>query len=101
MRLRNLIFAALTLLTLAAGARAKVEMDVTLGWQGPYRVGRWTPLFITATDSLPRQVILEIYAPTDQNYAMKVRQSFPIGPTPVTRAIYVPLTYTLEQASVT
>src|SRR5687768_10831572 len=101
MRSRLLIIAALIAFSLAGTLRADLQIDVSIGWQGAYRGGRWTPIYVTATDNKPRQVILELYAPADQNYAMKVRQSFPIGPTPVTRALYVPLMYSLHQASIT
>src|SRR5207237_4770338 len=67
-----------------------------------FRPGDWTPLFITAgTDGESRQVIIELYSPTDSRYALKISQSFAVGPVPVTVPIYVPLSYQLDETTAT
>src|SRR5687767_9337215 len=94
------IAAALVLLCCASGfAKVKIALDV--GSENNFRAGKWTPLFITLTDSSPRQVVLEIYSPTDRRYALNIRQGLAIGPQPVTVPIYAPLSYRLDETTIT
>lgn len=98
---RGAVLSLMLLLASPAVARAEVRATVDVGWSGRFRAGRWTPLFVTATDtSRHRQAILDIYAPTDRRHAVKIHQSLPIGPTPVTVPLYVPLSNQLEQSTV-
>jgi hypothetical protein len=85
----------------AEKAGAKVHLFADVGWSNHFRSGRWTPIYLTLSDTTPRQVVVEIYAPTDRRYAMKIRQSLAIGPQDTTIPIYVPFWYQLDQASVT
>src|SRR6266496_4849962 len=90
------------LLLLCANAWATVQLSVDVGWSNRYRPGDWTPLYVTAaTDGAPRQVVLELYAPTDRRYAMNISQSFAISQAPVTVPIYVPLSYQLDETVLT
>src|SRR5690242_9516427 len=87
--------AAMLLVCPRAGAETKIDVEV--GWNNNFRPGRWSPMFVTATDDTQRQVVLELYAPHDRRYAMTIRQSFVIGPNPITVPIYAPLTYQLDE----
>ncbi|WP_428940368.1 hypothetical protein [Fontivita pretiosa] len=91
-------------LALAAGgspSAAATSLDVELGWGGAYRAGRWSPLFITAADSRPRNVLIELYSPQGTNFAMRIRQIVTIGPQKTTFVLYAPLAGYLESLSVT
>ncbi|HTL30848.1 MAG TPA: hypothetical protein VL282_16575, partial [Tepidisphaeraceae bacterium] len=85
----------------ASVAGAETSLLVRLGWDGIYRAGRWTPIYITTADSQPRSVNLEVSCPHDGIFAMQVRQSFTIGPQEQTFPIYCPTTYSLDQLTVT
>src|SRR5207247_2556439 len=84
-----------------APALAKVQLSVDVGWSNRFRAGRWTPLYVTLADSSPRQVIVDIYAPTDRRYALRASQSIAIGPAPVTIALYAPLSYRVDESILT
>lgn len=99
-RLKRTIAIVHLLLACASPALAKVQLSIDVGWNNRFRVGRWTPIYVTLQDSAPRQVLLEIYAPTDRRYAMKTIESVAIGPQPVTVAMYVPLSYQINESSV-
>src|SRR5438034_3343607 len=89
-----LLLAVLSLLlAYCTPAWGKVQLSADVGWSNRFRAGRWTPIYITLTDSEPRQVNLEVYSPTDRRYALRAMQSVAIGPTPVTVPIYLPLSY--------
>ena len=95
---------AIAMLLLFCGATpafAKIKLAADVGWENKFRAGKWSPLFITAQDDSPRQVILEVYCPTDRRYALNVRQGLAIGPQPVTVPIYVPLSYRLDETAIT
>ena len=85
-----LLLAVISLLLTSGPAWAKVQISVDVGWSNRFRAGRWTPLYITLADSAPRQVIVDVYSPTDRRYALRASQSLAIGPSPVTVALYVP-----------
>ena len=93
--------AALLLLCCAHATFAKVQIAVDVGWENKFRAGKWTPLFITLQDSSPRQVILEIYCPADRRYALNLQQGLTIGPQPVVVPIYAPLSYRLDETTLT
>ena len=94
-------FALLILLTCCADvAFARVRGKIEVGWDGTYRVSRWTPVFITLADDEAkpaRNVVIEILAPHDNSFAMRVLQQFAITQEPTTHAIYLPLTYALNE----
>src|SRR5215217_5717642 len=89
-----------TLSLFAPAAAAKVQLSVDVGWSNRFRAGRWTPLYVTLADSSPRQVVVEVYTPTDHRYALRAVQGLAIGPTPVTVALYAPLSYRVDEASI-
>src|SRR5437773_11622569 len=96
------LLALIALLLPQTVAQAKVALSVDVGWNNRYRTGQWTPLYVSAaTDGESRQVVLDLYGPTDRRYAMKISQSFAIGPTPITVPIYVPLSDQLDETTVT
>ncbi len=99
--MRRLFLALSLLLALASPCAAKIQLDIDVGWNNQFRPGKWTPLYVTLADNSPHQVDLELYCPTDRRYAMVVRQGLTIGPTPVTVALYVPLSYQLDETSIT
>jgi hypothetical protein len=88
-------------LFLAGAALAETSLSIRMGWENVYRAGRWTPIYITASDPTPRQVDLELSAPHDGIFAMQIMQSFTIGPQERTFPVYAPTTYDLEQLTVT
>ncbi|MEA2733644.1 MAG: hypothetical protein QOE14_95 [Humisphaera sp.] len=102
---RNVCIALLAMLIscccFAAPAFAKVKIDVEVGWENKFRAGKWTPLFITLQDDSPRQVVVEIDCPTDRRYALNVQQGLAIGPQPVIVPLYAPLSYRLDETTVT
>ncbi|HEV8604419.1 MAG TPA: hypothetical protein VGQ99_03580 [Tepidisphaeraceae bacterium] len=90
---------AVLLALLPAAATAKVNLQVDIGWNGAFRAGRWAPVYITASDdaALPaRNVIIEIMAPHDKTFALKILNPATIRPDPSTVLVYVPLTFQLE-----
>ncbi len=93
--------ALLACLLFATIAQADTSLLVRMGWESIYRAGRWTPIYVTASDPNPRQVDLELSAPHDGIFAMQIMQSFTIGPQERTFPIYAPVTYDLEQLTVT
>src|SRR5688572_14092748 len=94
-------FALLILLTCCAEvAFARVRGKIEVGWDGTYRVSRWTPVFITLADDEAkpaRNVVIEVLAPHDNSFAMRVLQQFAITTEPATHTIYLPLTYALNE----
>ncbi len=98
---------AVALLGFAVSARAdtSTSLDVEIGWGDQARYGHWVPAFVTASDSKPRNVILEIDWPHDNNYTANIDQNFAIGPIPQTFPLYLPMgggerdaTFTLRDA---
>src|SRR5438105_82045 len=87
-------------LILAAGAKADVKLFVDVGWSDKFKTGRWTPLYVTVSDSQPRNVILEVYSPHDNNNAMRIRQHVGIGPAPSTYLLLAPLSWNSDGATV-
>ncbi|HEY7090424.1 MAG TPA: hypothetical protein VH518_20170, partial [Tepidisphaeraceae bacterium] len=82
-------------------AASSTKLDVEIGWNGSYRYMHWSPVFITAADFKPRNVILQLYVPHDSMQSMKIDQLVTIGPTPTTFVLYAPLGPRLEEMSVT
>src|SRR5687767_3247592 len=97
--LPRLLIALLILLTCCADSHARVGAKIDLGWDGTYRISRWTPVFITLFDdqaSPARNVVLEILAPHDNSFAMRIRQQFAISTEPTVHTVYLPLSYALN-----
>jgi hypothetical protein len=92
------------LITLSAGiplTRADTSLTVDLGWGSSYRLGRWAPVFVTASDDRTRAVMIEVYVPHDQIHGMVIRQFVTIGPTPSTFPLYAPFPNSMETLTVT
>src|SRR5205809_17946 len=100
MSCRRIVF-VLALMLCAAGSFAQTQLAIDVGWDNLYRIGRWNPVFITAADPVPQQVGVEIYAPHDSHYAMRLTEGITIDANPRTVPLYLPLSNSLEQASVT
>ena len=85
---------------LPAAAFGKVDLRVDIGWNGAFRAGRWAPVYITAADdtALPaRNVIIEIIAPHDKTFSLRILNPATIRPDPTTILLYVPLTFQLDE----
>jgi len=88
--------AIVSLVWLCGTASATVSMTMQIGWDGAYRVGRWTPVFVTLADDTARparNVRMELLTPHDDTFAMRVVQQLAIRPEPTTFIVYLPLTY--------
>lgn len=84
---------------LVAPAAAKVSVQVDFGWEKVYKVGAWSPVYITAVDpqaSPARLVQLEASLPYDRTHSLRVHKMWTIGPLPTTTIIYLPLNWHLE-----
>lgn len=92
------------LLAACGAACAETMLDLDFGWGQHVRAGTWTPVFVTLSDSRPRNVVLEINAPGGgggAGQAMRIRQGAAIGPDPATFPLLAPLTYSLDDTVVT
>lgn len=67
------------------------QLDVEGGWGGQYRLGRWSPIFITASDPTTRNVVLDLLWPQGQSFRMSVRQNLTIGPNARTFRLQAPV----------
>ena len=93
------VFAGLgLLLAIGAPAAAKTSLKVEYGWDGYYRIGAWTPVFITAADDKgpARNVLLEIAGPHDRSFSIRIQQALTLRPDPQTFILYIPLTHNLS-----
>src|SRR5438046_3164163 len=91
---------ALAIILLPPAALAKTDVKIDVGWNGAYRAGRWAPVYITAADdqAIPaRNVIIEIVAPHDKTFALRIFNGAAIRSDPSTNLVYVPLTYQLDE----
>jgi hypothetical protein len=91
----------ITIVGLCVHAGAQPQLSVDVGWESRYRSGRWTPIYITLSDSAPREVMLEVQAPYDRRYQIFIRQGLTISPTPITVPIYIPLNQSLQETQIT
>jgi hypothetical protein len=92
---------ALVVLGTGSWAGAETKINLETGWGNFYRAARWNPIFVTLADPTPREVTLDVQAPYDRRYGMRIQQTLTIGPTPVRVALYVPLSWSLDATSVT
>ncbi|MCY2951802.1 MAG: hypothetical protein NTU53_07465 [Planctomycetota bacterium] len=93
--------AFIALLCLSGTSSANLTMRAQIGWDGVFRVGRWTPIYITLADdqAFPaRNVQLDIIAPHDNTFAMRVRQYVAVRPEASTFILYAPLTFQAGEA---
>jgi len=89
---RHLTTIMIGLVVLIAGsfARAETKLSVDIGWTGKIRANRWIPIFVTASDTKSRNVILTIHWPHGGNFSMDIEQAFAIGPNPQTFPLLLP-----------
>jgi hypothetical protein len=94
---------AIALLVWTSPLLAQPTMSVEIGWGNNYRLGTWNPIFLTVSNSTNRQVLMEMTVPVSGADSMDIRQSFAIGPTPTTYALYCPLpqSYQLAESTIT
>jgi len=98
------LLGGLLMLLFATAAIAKVDLKVDVGWNGAYRGGRWAPVYITVADDMAqpaRNVIIEIVAPHDKTFALRIFNPATIRPDPTTILVYVPLTLQLDETIAT
>lgn len=84
------ILIGLVVLIAGTAARAETKLSVDIGWNGKVRANRWIPIFVTASDSKSRNVILTIHWPHGGNFSMDIEQAFAIGPDPQTFPLLLP-----------
>lgn len=93
----HLRLSAALFLLVAGTARAanppEVSMDVDIGFNSAYRMGAWTPLYVTIASRTPRAVRIEVNFPHDQTAAMKIVQQVSATPTPATYMLLAPATF--------
>lgn len=88
------------LLLSCAATRAKVSMQVRVGWNGVYRVGHWTPIYLAAVDDAAkpvRNVILEVIAPQGMSMGLRLRQSLTLESQEKSFVLYLPLSHRLDE----
>lgn len=93
MPFRSIIPSVLSVLligSIAPQTWAVTKLSVEMGWGGSVRHGRWTPAYITASDTNTRQTVIEFNAPQSGPYVMNLRQYLTLGPQPTTVILYVP-----------
>ena len=96
------IFAALALFAALAGtAGAAVKLSAEVGWDGQYRAGRWTPVYITAASDPPRNAVLNVSAPHSSAFGMSVRRGISLSARPATYPIYLPMGSSLYELQIT
>lgn len=84
------IMIGLVVLMTGSFARAETKLSVDIGWNGKLRANRWIPIFVTASDTKTRNVILTIHWPHGGNFSMDIEQAFAIGPDPQTFPLLLP-----------
>ncbi|MDB5295616.1 MAG: hypothetical protein JWO31_1599 [Phycisphaerales bacterium] len=74
----------------ATAASAKTFLDVQIGWGDKVRLGRWNPIFVTASDDKTRQVRVEVEVAQGGPTVLRLHQDLTIGPVPTTVALHAP-----------
>lgn len=77
--------------TLAGSLFGATQLQVELGWNNTLNGRRWTPVFITVSDSTPKNATIEVTCAHDRLTSMKIRQAITLSPQPATYVIYCPL----------
>ena len=98
---KGCFLAVLLALCAATPCFADTTLMFDIGWGNHYRPGKWNPIYIIAADDKPREAEVELYAPTGRRYAMQIRQSFAISQQQLTIPIYAPLSYQLDEMTLT
>jgi hypothetical protein len=81
------------LVLFACGVTQAASLEVSIGWEGHFRAGRWAPLFITVADTSSRPVILEVFSPHGNGTGMQTRLAVTASPAAATYPLYVPLAH--------
>ncbi len=89
------------LLLLAMPAAAQLKMEVESGYDGRYRAGRWSPVFITVQNDRPINAVVELRVPTASESVINISQRIGIGPEKQTYIIYAPLSLLYDPLRVT
>jgi hypothetical protein len=76
---------------LGSSARAETKLTVDKGWGDHLRDDRWIPIFVTAFDDKPRNVMLDIVWPTEASHSMRIQQALTIDTAPRTFPLLVPV----------
>ena len=87
----SLILVLLLQLLATPFALSKTTMDVEPGYDGRFRAGRWSPVFIEVQSDQPRTAIVELRVPNASSSAMTLRQAIGVGTTPQKYVLYAPL----------
>src|SRR5438105_3067594 len=94
------LLACLLMLSWGTEAMGRVALKIDIGWDGAFRAGRWAPVYLTIADdtAIPaRNVIIEIIAPHDKTFALRILNPATIRQDPTTILVYVPLTSGLDE----
>jgi hypothetical protein len=90
----------LALLCISSTCPAQTSLEVTRGWGGKQRAGRWNPVVVRVSDPVPRNVILELNSPHEGGFGMVIGERVAIGPKPATFEFYAPIHYSPWERSV-
>jgi hypothetical protein len=95
------LLAMLCVGVLPTAARGQdVQLNVSIGWDGNHRPGRWTPLFLTLSADEPRPVLVDVYSPHSGTQAMRMQQVVPVTTAPTTFIVYIIPNYEIEDLTV-
>lgn len=73
---------------------AQTSLEVSRGWGGRERAGRWNPIFVRASDRSPRDVMIDLISATEGGFGSVITEHAAIGPSKGTFALYAPSHYT-------
>lgn len=81
----------LVLLLISGFAGAETTLDIQTGLDDRFRVGRWSPVFLTVQSDKPRTVIVELRVPNASSSAMTIRQAIGVNTQSQKYVMYAPL----------
>ncbi len=81
----------LAMLMACGYAPAKTVMEIESGFDGRFRPGRWSPVFVTVKSDSPRTAIVELRVPNASASAMTIRQAIGVGIEQQKYVLYAPL----------
>lgn len=90
----------LVLLSLAQRGVGQTQIEVFRGWEGRERAGRWNPVFVRASDRIPRDAIIDFRSATEGGFGTQIQEHIAIGPTAGTYELYAPSHYSPGAQSV-
>ena len=100
-RLRFVGILFLLVACLARVAGAKTSIDISVGFDGTYKSGAWTPLRVTVADTTTRDAVLDIWAPQPGSAAMTITSPVTLNPQVRSFVYYVPLAYSANELRAT